>query len=119
MALELATEFAEKEEETTSKHNNLKAGDFVGLIEEGSTASKPLILIGQIQCFLKSGVARLLWYEEGRRGIYSFAFQEDPWEESVEAMVAVNKEVVRDRPGSFTLKTDQKVIHQLLSAEEK
>jgi len=118
IALGLATSFSENEE-IPCQQDKFKAGDFVGLIEEGSSDSQPLVLIGQIQRFLKSGMASLLWFKEGRRGTFSFSFEEEPWEESLEALVHVKMEPVRGCTGAFKLMTDPKVIHQSLSSVEQ
>ncbi|KAK3735217.1 hypothetical protein QZH41_001202 [Actinostola sp. cb2023] len=67
-------------------------GDFVVLLEEGSTLKYPKIFIGQIQSFFEDNQASLLWYRNTRGSEYTFQFKPEPWLENIEALSARDNE---------------------------
>lgn len=73
-----------------------KAGDFVGLVEQGSTARRPKILVAQVQYSAGKDV-HLLWYEpvKGLRNGYKIKLDGKPWIEPVEALTPVQMEATK------------------------
>jgi len=76
-------------------------GDFVALLEEGSTLKYPKIFIGQIQSFFEDNQASLLWYRNTRGSEYTFQFKPEPWLENIEALVPVTMKAIKKTPGIY------------------
>ena len=123
MAVELAKGYAEsrlglerdedlQEGPSTMASCHVKVGDFVGLIEEGSTQNSPKILIGQVQSFVGHKEAHLLWYEKVKTNLYKLELDGQPWIEPIESLVCIQVQAVKSPPGLYKLLTTPRQIHR-------
>ena len=97
---------------TAGAECHVKVGDFVGLVEEGSTQQSPKILIGQVQSFVGHKEARLLWYEKVKSNLYKLQLDGQPWNEPIESLVPVQVQAVKTPPGLYKLLTSARQIHR-------
>ena len=126
LAISLASEFVEQGlEAVTARQSDsghcstLKVGDFVGLVEEGSSDRRPKVLIGRIRSFVDEDQANLLWYRHESQNKYFFQFDTNPWVESVDALVPANVTSLKRTPGLCKLNTSLKSIHKAVHSKSK
>lgn len=116
MAMEFAQSDARPANDVVANRGSLKVGDFVGLVEEGSTLAEPKVLIAQIQSFQTDNQAVLLWYDmTGKKDEYTFEFELQPWVESIESLHPVDMRPMRKRRGTYKLCTSPKTVHRALA----
>ena len=90
----------------------VKPGQFVALVEQSSTPQKPKILLGRVQALLPQRMVSLLWFKPDRAGTYSLHLDGTLWKESLDALVAVDVQVAKNKPHSCRLKTAPRSIHK-------
>ena len=84
----------------------------VGLIEEGSTSSKPLVLIAQVQSYVDEGKVSLLWYE-CKKPLYSLKLDGNRWIEGTDCLVAVKMNHAKNKPGCYRLATGKRYLGEV------
>ena len=89
-----------------------KLGDFVAVVEEGSTLSSPKILIGQLHAFVGRADVSLLWYKNISPNLYKLELSGGQWTEGVGSLVPVSLKAAKNRPGVYRLTTSPRRIHK-------
>ena len=84
-----------------------KTGDFVGLVEEGSTLSSPKILLGQIQFMSSPSEVSLLWYKRLRHDLYKLNLDGAQRKEEI-----ANVRAAKNLAGVYKLLTSAREIHK-------
>ena len=102
--------------ETPQHDGEFQTGDFVGLIEESSTLSRPQILIGQIHSFPEAGKVSLLWYQ-CKKNLYALKLDGTTWIEDKTCIVPVDMSHAKNKPGQYRLTTSLRSIHKALASE--
>lgn len=87
-------------------------GDFVALIEQGSTARRPKILVAQVQYSAGKDV-HLLWYEpiKGQTKCYKMKLDGNPWVEAISALTPIQMEATKQH-GVYKLLTKPSQIYE-------
>ena len=97
------------------KERKFKPGDFVGCIDEGSTASKPLVFIGCVHYYISDDEVSLLWYSRDSTGFH-LQFHGKQWTKMQDSLVKVTMTPMQRRHGYYTLSTSPRTIHKALTA---
>ena len=100
---------SEQDDDTTSPH---KVGDFVGLVEEGSSLQQPRVLLGRLHAFLPGDQASLLWYKCAGAGLYCLEVDGSQWLESVSSLVPVKVKPAKGKTNCYRLCTSLRTIHK-------
>lgn len=88
-------------------------GDFVALVEKGSTLSNPKILIGRISHYTKPGEeVSLLYYKNTKGSHYALELDGSSWTETVNSLVSVNMGISKKIPDQYVLNTSKRSIHK-------
>lgn len=119
MAVQSARSFAEDRLDQGSEHaqpsgagERVKPGDFVGLVEEGSSLSSPKILLGQVQFMASPSEVSLLWYKRLRHDLYKLNLDGAQWKEEVASLVPVKVRAAKNLAGVYKLLTSTREIHK-------
>lgn len=96
-----------------------KAGDFVAVLEEGSSLLKPLVHIGQVQYYINSKQVELLWYKKRGLNCYSLELDSQEWieEECDLAPVEMKHKKGKNANGQWKLSTCERTLHKQLTDE--
>ena len=124
-ALSLAEEFvrasssameSRKDYEAGDESCSFGIGDFVALLEQGSTLREPKVFVGQIQSFhLDKRQVTLLWYKHIRGSEYTFQFEREPWIENIEALLPVTMKAMKKTAGVYKLGRSLISIHKAVN----
>lgn len=127
-ALEFARSLAQKNSEPTrdltatpphrAKEPQFEPGDFVGLVEEGSTLSDPCILLGRVLYYVSETRVALLWYKTTSFNTYDLAFEGDNWIEDESCLVPVKVCRTKKRPGFYSLLTAKRTVHKAVHSSD-
>ena len=98
-------------------NSGIKVGDFVGLVEEGSTLNNPKVLIGQVHSMLPNGKASLLWYK-AYKNLFKLELDGQQWLEDLECLVPVTMTPVRNKPACYRLSNSLRSIHKAVIDED-
>ena len=90
----------------------VKPGDFVGLVEEGSTLSSPKIFLGQVQFMASPSEVSLLWYKRLRHDLYKLNLDGAEWKEEIACLVPVKVRAAKNLAGVYKLLTSAREIHK-------
>ena len=92
-------------------------GQFVGLVEESSTAKQPKILIGRVQ-FLVDTDVYLLWFKEvqSKKNCYELFLDGKPWVEKPASLIPISMKETKEK-GIFRLLTKQREIYNQVFKE--
>lgn len=100
----------------TRDGDHLKLGQFVGLVEEGSSLDTPKVLVGQIHALLPDGNVSLLWYKNAGGSLYKLEL-DGQWVESATCLVPVSMTAAKGKAGVYRLGTSPRTIHKAVMDE--
>lgn len=92
-----------------------KPGQFVALVQEGSTLKLPKCLVGRVLFYTDQdncNEVQLLWYKNVKGSAYKLDFDGSPWVESTDSMIAVELCPSKKIPDQYTLLTAPRTIHK-------
>lgn len=102
---------ANSSQEESASGLQFQAGDFVALVQEGSTLHNPLVLVARIHALLEAGEASLLWYKPQGAGLYSLEV-DGQWTEPIGALVPINVKPAKGKKDAYRLCTSLKTVHK-------
>ena len=85
----------------------VKPGDFVVLVEEGSSLSSPKILLGQVQFMASPSEVSLLWYKRLRLNLDGAQ-----WKEEITCLVPVKVRAAKNLARVYKLLASAREIHK-------
>ena len=97
----------------------LYAGQFVGLVETGSTLNAPRVLIGHIRAFLPRKQVSLLWYQPQGASTYGLHMDGKQWIEDINSLIPVKVQLVaskEEKESAYRLCTNLRTIHTVAHA---
>lgn len=127
-ALDLAREFAEENifgagpsadsvlPTASSVSHQVKAGQFVGMVEAGSTYNRPRVLVAQVHALLPDQKVSLLWYK-ANKNLFRLQLDGESWVEHVDCLLPINMTPAKNKPGCYRLQTSLREIHKSLQGE--
>lgn len=101
----------------TADRSHIKLGDFVGLVEEGSTLNSPKVLVGRVQHLLADGKASLLWYKP-HKNLFRLELDGEDWLEDVACLVPVTVTAAKNKPGCYRLINSTRSIHKAIIRDD-
>ena len=87
-------------------------GDFVALVEEGSTLSSPKILLGQVHFMASPSEVSLLWYKRIRHDLYKLNLDGAEWKEEITCLLPVKVRAAKNLAGVYKLLNSAREIHK-------
>ena len=93
----------------------LHAGQFVGLVETGSTLNAPRVLIRRVHAFLPRKQDSLLWYKDQGRSSYGLYLDGKQWIEDINSLIPVKVQLVvrkQAKESAYHLCTSVRTIHK-------
>lgn len=108
------------DEQSEGQATLFSPGDFVGLVEEGSTLQQPRVLVGRVHSLLSGGRAGLLWYKALGGGIYGLELDGSRWEEPLAALSVISvKPAKGKKPNCYRLSTSLRTLHKAVHGERQ
>ena len=98
-------------QEESDGGSQFQPGDFVALVQEGSTLQNPLVLVARIHALQQGGEASLLWYKPQSAGIYCLEVQ-GQWTEPIGALVAIKVKQAKGKKDAYRLCTSLRSVHK-------
>ena len=96
--------------------HQVSAGQFVSMVEAGSTYNRPRVLVAQVHALLPDRKVSLLWYK-GNKNLFRLQLDGKNWVEDMDCLLPINMTPVKSKPGCYRLQTIMREIHKSLQGK--
>lgn len=97
-----------------TQSQEFEPGQFVALVQEGSTLKDPKCLIGRVLYYINAqcNEVELLWYKNVKGSAYKLEFDGSQWVENTDSLIAVKLSPSKKIPDAYVLVTAPRTIHK-------